>query len=67
MKKPKEDTDRACLSVGEDFLVVLDNLSVKVESLRCPTCQKLLAKCAIRGMIEIVCPRCHRKVNNVFA
>jgi hypothetical protein len=50
----------------ERLAVFLDNCSVEVTALRCPTCQKLLAKCAVRGMIEIVCPRCHAMVRNIF-
>jgi len=35
-------------------------------SLRCPHCQKLLARCAVRGMIEIVCTRCKALVRKMF-
>jgi uncharacterized C2H2 Zn-finger protein len=35
--------------------------------IRCPQCKKLLAKCAVTGMIEIACPRCKTLVRNTFA
>lgn len=47
--------------------VFLKNQNMEVMSLRCPDCGKLLAKCVVRGAIEIVCPRCHAVVRNTFA
>jgi Mu-like prophage protein Com len=37
-----------------------------VTLMRCPRCQRMLAKCAVRGMIEIACPRCKTLVRNTF-
>ena len=34
--------------------------------MRCSTCGKLLARCALRGVIEIVCPRCKTLVTQIF-
>lgn len=51
-------------------LLVMGNASqAEVEAvtlMRCPRCQKLLAKCAVRGMIEIACTRCKTLVRNIF-
>jgi len=35
--------------------------------IRCPKCNKLLAKCAVTGMIEIACPRCKTFVRSTFS
>lgn len=51
-------------------LLIVDTSQAQVERvihLRCPRCQKLLAKCAARGVIEIVCPRCKSLVRTTFA
>jgi uncharacterized paraquat-inducible protein A len=37
-----------------------------VVRIRCPKCNKMLAKCSVRGMIEIACPRCKALVRNIF-
>jgi hypothetical protein len=38
-----------------------------IVSIRCPKCQKLLAKCCSHGLIEIVCSRCHALVRTFFS
>jgi hypothetical protein len=50
-------------------MLVEESRPAQVETvtlIRCPQCQKMLAKCAMRGMIEIACPRCKTLVKNTF-
>lgn len=35
-------------------------------AVRCPQCNKLLAKCAVSGSVEIACPRCSAVVTSHF-
>jgi uncharacterized paraquat-inducible protein A len=35
-------------------------------ALRCPQCNKLLAKCTVSGSLEIACPRCRAMVISHF-
>jgi len=39
---------------------------LSVKPLRCPNCRKLLAKCAVHGIVEIVCTRCRAVVRTTF-
>lgn len=53
----------------ERRLLVVGSRQAEVEALtliRCPACHKMLAKCDVRGMIEIACPRCKTLVRNTF-
>jgi hypothetical protein len=64
-----EDTRRERGSRQERLLFV-DSPQQESESLthlRCPSCQKMLAKCSVRGMIEISCPRCKAIVRTNFS
>lgn len=36
-------------------------------AMRCPTCHKLLAVCAVSGWLEIACPRCKSLVRREFS
>jgi hypothetical protein len=59
---------RATQEVKDRRLHVMESL-LQVEAItlmRCPRCQKMLAKCAARGLIEIACPRCKTLVRNTF-
>jgi hypothetical protein len=51
----------------ERLAVFLNDRNVGLTPVRCPNCQKLLANCAVRGMVEILCPRCKTLVRNTFA
>jgi hypothetical protein len=63
---PASNTSQAAT---ESCQLIVGNLQAEPEAvtqLRCPRCQKMLAKCAVRGMIEIACPRCKTLVRNIF-